>query len=157
MTRMPLLRDAGATRCRASAAVEAAAVRRGDGREIGALLLFHYPSIWNHVLGDHAVSFRVLPIGPKQTQLTTKWLVHKDAVEGVDYSTRRTDQGLDRDQQSGPENRRGEPGRRPRPAFEPGPYAPIHEGGVMQFVEWYVRTIEPRLAVELRTPLSLAS
>ena len=52
---------------------------------IGALLLFHYPSTWNHVLGDHAVSFRVTPLAPTQTALTTKWLVHKDAVEGVDY------------------------------------------------------------------------
>ena len=49
-------------------------------------LLFHYPSIWNHVLGDHAVSFQVLPIGPMQTQVRTKWLVHKDAVEGKDYT-----------------------------------------------------------------------
>jgi glycine betaine catabolism A len=23
------------------------------------------------------------------------------------------------------------------PVFEPGPYSPVHEGGVMQFVEWY--------------------
>ena len=37
------------------------------------------------MLGDHAVTFRVLPIGPTQTQVTTKWLVHADAVEGVDY------------------------------------------------------------------------
>ena len=53
---------------------------------IGSLLVFHYPSTWNHVLGDHAVSFQVLPIGPMQTQLRTKWLVQKDAVEGKDYS-----------------------------------------------------------------------
>ena len=31
---------------------------------------------WPH----HAISFRVLPIGLTQTQLTTKWLVHRDAV-----------------------------------------------------------------------------
>src|SRR5262249_52112951 len=51
----------------------------------GALLFFHYPSTWNHILGDHAISFRVTPLGPTQTQLTTKWLVNRDAVEGVDY------------------------------------------------------------------------
>ncbi len=43
------------------------------------------------------------------------------------------------------------------PAYEPGPYSTVHEGGVIQFVDWYARTIEPRLAGEERTPLSLAS
>ncbi len=45
----------------------------------------HYPSSWNHLLADHALAFRVVPLSPTQTQLTTKWLVHRDAVEGVDY------------------------------------------------------------------------
>src|SRR5262249_26121321 len=42
--------------------------------KIGSLLFFHYPSCWNHLLADHAISFRVLPLGPTRTQLTTKWL-----------------------------------------------------------------------------------
>jgi Rieske 2Fe-2S family protein len=37
------------------------------------------------VLTDHAVTFRVLPLSTTETALSTKWLVHKDAVEGVDY------------------------------------------------------------------------
>src|SRR3546814_5558471 len=49
------------------------------------MLLFHYPSTWNHLLRDHATSFQVTPLSPQETQVTTKWLVHKDAVEGVDY------------------------------------------------------------------------
>ena len=53
---------------------------------LGTLMLFNYPSTWNHVLADHAVTFRVTPLGPTQTAVTTKWLVHKDAVEGVDYT-----------------------------------------------------------------------
>ena len=40
---------------------------------------------------------------------------------------------------------------------EPVPYSTIHEGGVIQFVDWYARTIEPRLAGEERAPLSLVS
>jgi len=28
------------------------------------------------------------------------------------------------------------------PAYEPGPYAPDHEGAVMQFVDWYCRTMQ---------------
>jgi Rieske 2Fe-2S family protein len=38
--------------------------------------------------------------------------------------------------------------------FEPGPYAPTHEGGVMQFVEWYASFVERSLggdAVKLRS------
>ncbi len=31
------------------------------------------------------------------------------------------------------------------PAYEPGPYSPLHEGGVIQFIKWYVDLITPRL------------
>ena len=33
---------------------------------IGDILLFHFPSTWNHVTADHAISFRMLPIGPER-------------------------------------------------------------------------------------------
>jgi Rieske 2Fe-2S family protein len=109
---------------------------------IGSLLLFHYPSTWNHVLGDHAISFRVLPLGPTETQVTTKWLVRADAVEGVDYDidelTRVWTATNDQDRRIVEENQRGVNS----PMFEPGPYSPAHEGGVMQFVEWYAGAIE---------------
>ena len=53
--------------------------------DVGSVRLLHFPNTWNHALGDHAISFSVLPIGPNKTAVTTKWLVHKDAVEGQDY------------------------------------------------------------------------
>src|SRR5690606_25302128 len=53
--------------------------------DAGSLLFFHYPNTWNHNRGDHAIVFRILPIRATETQVTTSWLVHKDAVEGVDY------------------------------------------------------------------------
>ncbi|MFM2278887.1 MAG: hypothetical protein RLZZ444_1118, partial [Pseudomonadota bacterium] len=31
------------------------------------------------------------------------------------------------------------------PAYEPGPYSEVHEGGVAQFVEWYANFMEKRL------------
>lgn len=112
---------------------------------IGSMLLFHYPSTWNHVLGDHAITFRVLPLGPTETQLTTKWLVHKDAVEGVDYDVARlTEVWLatnDQDRSIVEGNQIGIGS----PAYEPGPYSTAHEGGVMQFVDWYCRTMETSL------------
>lgn len=31
------------------------------------------------------------------------------------------------------------------PAYEPGPYSEVHEGGVLQFVDWYARAMMSRL------------
>ena len=77
--------------------------------------------------------------------LTTKWLVHKDAVEGVDYDLEELTyvwlQTNDQDRRIVEENALGIRS----PAYEPGPYSVQHEGGVMQFVEWYTNTMIPRL------------
>ena len=120
---------------------------------IGTLLLFHYPTTWNHVLADHAITFRVLPLGPELTQVTTKWLVNKDAVEGVDYRldelTHVWTETNDQDRRIVEENAFGITS----PAYEPGPYSELHEGGVIQFVEWYADFIAPRLAEGGRPPL----
>lgn len=103
----------------------------------GALLMFNYPSTWNHVMGDHAISFRLLPVSPTETQLTTKWLVHKDAQAGVDYDLKRlTEVWLatnDEDRRVCQENQWGVTS----PGYAPAPYSPVHEPGVMQFVGWY--------------------
>ena len=53
--------------------------------DAGALVMFNYPTTWNHFLPDHSITFRITPIGPMATEVTTTWLVNKDAVEGVDY------------------------------------------------------------------------
>jgi Rieske 2Fe-2S family protein len=151
LARMPLLRDAVSYTMSGKAAAQRRLSDAVTEDRIGTLLLFHYPSSWNHVLGDHAVTFRVLPLGPTQTQVTTKWLVHKDAVEGVDYHidelTHVWNATNDQDRRIVEENQRGVNS----PAFEPGPYSPLHEGSVSQFVEWYAGAIErsvgtPRMA-----------
>ncbi len=117
-------------------------------RDIGTMLLFHYPTTWNHILGDHAITFRVLPLGPEETMVTTKWLVNKDAVEGVDYNldelTHVWNYTNDQDRQIVEENAFGIRS----PAYTPGPYSPEHEGGVMQFVEWYSNFMIERLQGE---------
>ena len=146
--RMPLLRNAVSYTMSGKAAVRRPLSDEISEPKIGTMLLFHYPTTWNHILSDHAVSFRVLPVGPKQTQVTTKWLVHKDAVEGVDYSiedlTKVWLATNDQDRQIVEENQIGVSS----PAFEPGPYSPPHEGGVMQFVEWYAAFMERALGGE---------
>jgi glycine betaine catabolism A len=113
----------------------------------GVLLMYHYPTTWNHVMGDHAISFRLLPVSATETQLTTKWLVHKDAQEGVDYDLKRlTEVWLatnDEDRRVCQENQRGVSS----PGYAPAPYSPVHEPGVMQFVEWYRNSLIDRLSV----------
>ena len=145
LTRLPLLRDAESYTLSGKRAVKRPLSASVDASDIGALLLYHYPSTWNHVLVDHAVSFRVVPLGPQETAVTTKWLVHKDAVEGVDYDrktlTEVWEATNDQDRQVVEENQRGINS----PAYEPGPYSPVHEAGVIQFVDWYRGILEQRL------------
>ncbi|MCZ4090079.1 aromatic ring-hydroxylating oxygenase subunit alpha [Sinorhizobium psoraleae] len=145
MTRMPLINGAESYTMSGQAAVRKQLSAGVNTRGIGTLLLFHYPTTWNHVLGDHAITFRVLPLGPELTQVTTKWLVSKDAVEGVDYTidelTHVWTETNDQDRQIVEENAFGIRS----PAYEPGPYSAEHEGGVMQFVEWYCNFMQNRL------------
>ncbi|MBD8553291.1 aromatic ring-hydroxylating dioxygenase subunit alpha [Rhizobium sp. CFBP 8762] len=150
--RMPLINGAESYTMSGRPAVNKLLAPDVTEREIGTLLLFHYPSTWNHVLTDHAITFRVLPLGPELTQVTTKWLVNKDAVEGVDYTleelTHVWTETNDQDRRIVEENAFGIRS----PAYEPGPYSEDHEGGVMQFVEWYTNFMEDRLQGE-RSPL----
>ncbi len=149
ITRIPLLRGAVSYTMSGKAAVKKPLSDQVAGAaNIGAMLLFNYPTTWNHLMADHAISFRVLPISPEETQVTTKWLVHKDAVEGVDYDLNELThvwiQTNAQDRQIVEENALGIRS----PAYQPGPYSVEHEGGVMQFVEWYANTMTPRLKGE---------
>ncbi|MCY1287446.1 3-phenylpropionate/cinnamic acid dioxygenase subunit alpha [compost metagenome] len=145
MTRIPLSTGAVSYTMDGKPAVAGRLDRSGE-ENIGALLYFNYPSTWNHFLGDHALSFRVLPQGPNETLVTTKWLVPKDAQEGIDYDIERLtrvwiatndqDRRLVEGAQAGVSS----------PAYEPGPYSEIAENGVCQFVDWYCTTMISRLA-----------
>lgn len=107
----------------------------------GTLLLFNYPSSWSHFLADHATVFRVTPISETETEVCTKWLVHKDAQEGVDYDLRRLTEVWtstnNEDRVVVENNQEGIFS----PAYEPGPYSTVQEGGVIQFVDWYASTL----------------
>jgi Rieske 2Fe-2S family protein len=126
-----------------------AASRRllGDLAEtrLGGLSFWTQPNSWHHFMADHAVTFCALPLGPDRTLLRTTWLVHKDAVEGVDYdlanltavwdATNRQDAALVGIAQCGVGS----------PAYQPGPYSPHTEGLVEQFCEWYVQRMSAGL------------
>jgi len=107
-------------------------------RDAGVLLLFNYPSSWNHFLADHSIVFRVTPISATETEVCTKWLVHKDAREGVDYDLKRLTEVWtatnDEDRTVVENNQQGILS----PAYQPGPYSSLQESGVIQFVDWYV-------------------
>jgi Rieske 2Fe-2S family protein len=89
-------------------------------------------------MADHIVTFTVLPIAVDKTLVRTTWLVHKDAVEGVDYdvanltavwnATNAQDRQLCEQSQAGIAS----------PAYEPGPYSPFTEGLVDKFCNWYI-------------------
>ncbi len=105
--------------------------------QFGDLSLHMQPNSWFHMLSDHAVVFSVLPLGPDRSMVRTTWLVHPDAVEGVDY----TIEGLtgvwqatnDQDRLLVEKAQRGVAD----PSYEPGPYALV-EDDVESFINWYV-------------------
>jgi len=148
LARMPLLPGARSFTLDTQAAVTRPLGRVGQP-DAGSLLKYHYPSTWNHFLPDHSIVFRVTPITPMQTEVTTKWLVHKDAVEGVDYDLQRLTEVWaatnDEDRRVVEDNQRGVNS----PAYRPGPYSPVHEGGVMGFVDWYCGAMERNLAPQI--------
>jgi Rieske 2Fe-2S family protein len=143
--RMPLIEGTVSYTMSGNAAVRRPLTDAVTEPDIGTLLLFHFPSIWNHIMGDHASSFRMLPLSATETQLTTKWLVHRDAVEGVDYDLKTlTEVWLatnDEDRRICQENQLGIMS----PGYDPAPYSPVHEDGVVQFVDWYCSHMQGRL------------
>lgn len=105
--------------------------------DLGSMRILHLPHSWNHCMGDHMIVFTVWPIGPQETVVTAKWLVHKDAVEGVDYDVARLrevwDATNDQDRRLAEENQRGINSS----AYQPGPYSKTYEFGVINFLDWY--------------------
>ncbi|GLS19557.1 (2Fe-2S)-binding protein [Labrys miyagiensis] len=109
--------------------------------ELGSVRLFRVPNNWNHFLSDQIMHFRVLPLSAHRTAVSTTWLVHEDAVEGVDYDVGRlTAVWLttnDQDRQLAENNHLGIRSS----AYRPGPYAPS-EFLLNNFSDWYVAKME---------------
>ncbi|ALN72927.1 aromatic ring-hydroxylating dioxygenase subunit alpha [Aureimonas sp. AU20] len=111
---------------------------RFPSAKMGGLHFWTQPNSWHHFMGDHAVTFSVIPIDAERSLLRTKWLVHKDAVEGVDYdlenligvwmATNAQDSELVGFCQNGARTT----------AYEPGPYSPHTEMLVDKFCNWYI-------------------
>ncbi len=120
--------------------------------DLGSVRMLSLPNNWNHLLSDHMMAFRVMPISARETIVTTKWLVHKDAVEGVDYdvdnltavwkATNEQDKELAEWNQLGIESSR----------YEPGPYSGVIEMGVRDLIQWYTDELEASLCHDLGLP-----
>jgi glycine betaine catabolism A len=110
--------------------------------DLGSVRFLSLPNTWNHVQADHAVTFRVLPLGPEETLVTTKWLVHRNAQEGVHYSVDRLTAiwatTNDQDKRLAENNQLGIRGS----SYRPGPYSKLIEGGTRDFVRWYVEDMK---------------
>jgi Rieske 2Fe-2S family protein len=95
------------------------------------------PHCFNHVTGDYGFFFQAMPIGPQETRITGQWIVHKDAVEGVDYDLRRLtevwDATDDQDRLLAENNQRGVNSL----AYVPGPYSQVAEELVVRLMDWY--------------------
>lgn len=143
VARMPLLDGAESYTINGKIAVQKR-LGRVPFLDAGTLLLFHYPTTWNHFLTDHSITFRVTPISPMETEVQTTWLVNKDAVEGVDYDLKNLttvwEHTNDEDRRVVEHNQQGICS----PAYEPGPYSTLHEDGVIQFVNWYLDRLKAR-------------
>lgn len=89
---------------------------------------------------DHGVIYRFIPRSVDHTEMEVIWLVHQDAVEGVDYdvdrltwlwkTTSAEDKKIVEMNQAGVNSR----------FFEPGPYS-LQETYAARFVDWYLEEL----------------
>lgn len=137
LVRMPLIEGALSMTADGGLACQKLLGRVRDP-DLGSMRILHLPHSWNHCMGDHIINFTVWPISAQRTRVVTKWIVHKDAQEGVDYDIDRLrfiwDATNDQDRRLAEENQRGINSI----AYQPGPYSPTYEFGVIDFVNWYV-------------------
>lgn len=115
------------------------------GGDIGSLRWSIEPHGFAHATADQLFMFSVVPIGPCETHIVSKWLVHKDAVEGVDYRledltdlwtrTNLQDRELTETNQLGVNS----------PGYRPGPYSPDAEALTLRFVDWYCQAAKTYL------------
>ncbi len=113
--------------------------------ESSSLSVWTQPNSWHHFCCDHVVTFSLTPLSSGQTLLRTSWLVHEDAVEGVDYDPdhiaalwRRTN---DQDGRFSQLNHLGIA----TDGYRQGPYA-VEEKLVEDFKDFYVARARAALA-----------
>jgi glycine betaine catabolism A len=107
-----------------------------DG-DIGSMRFALDPHCFVHCTADGVFFFSAMPVGPNETHVFSKWYVHKDAVEGVDYDiptlidlwteTNLEDKALAENNQVGVNS----------VGYTPGPYSPEAEMLALRLTDWY--------------------
>ncbi len=115
------------------------------GGDIGSLRWAVEPNAFCHSTSDHTFAFTAMPISARETHVVAKWLVHEDAVAGVDYDpevladlwtrTNLQDKALAENNQRGVNS----------PGYRPGPYSAEAESLTLRFTDWYCATAAPYL------------
>ncbi len=110
-------------------------------RNLGGLSFWTQPNSWHHFMSDHIVTFSAMPIDAEHTLLRTKWLVHKDAIEGKDYDVKALSEVWHAtNKQDGALVERTHAGSQSS-AYQPGPYSPYTEELVEKFMSWYFKRL----------------
>ncbi|MBV9637316.1 MAG: aromatic ring-hydroxylating dioxygenase subunit alpha [Methylobacteriaceae bacterium] len=105
--------------------------------DLGDLHFWTHQS-WHHYMSDHAVVMTLVPLAPDRTLVRAKWLVHKDAVEGVDYDLDNlTHVWTATNAQDGALVGRAHKGVSSL-GYVPGPYSRFTEAYLDGFDTWYV-------------------
>ena len=110
---------------------------RANGGDVGSLRWAIDPHMFAHATADYVIVFSCMPVGPQETHVFSRWYVHKDAREGVDYQlpalkelwlkTNAQDKELAENNQRGVLS----------PGYRPGPYSLEAEALVARFTDWY--------------------
>jgi Rieske 2Fe-2S family protein len=117
---------------------------------LGGLSFWTQPNSWHHFMSDHIVSFSVVPLDARSTLVRTRWLVHTDAVAGIDYDLERLTavwQATNMQDKALVERASEGIGS---PAYEPGPFSPYTEGLAEKFCTWYLARLATGLGNEVQ-------
>ena len=108
-----------------------------NGGDLGSMRWALDPHCFAHATADHVFMFSAMPVSATETHVFSKWVVHKDAVEGVDYNveqladlwtkTNVQDKNLAENNQVGVNSI----------GYTPGPYSQEAEMLAQRFVDWY--------------------
>ena len=109
----------------------------GNGGSVGSFRWALNPNQFAHATSDQVFTCNFMPVSATETHAYSKWFVHKDAVEGVDYNVDdlkevwvKTNQ---QDRELAENNHRGVLS----PGYTPGPYSPDAETLALQFTDYY--------------------
>lgn len=109
----------------------------GNGGSVGSFRWALDPHLFAHATSDHVFTCSFLPVSATETHAHSRWYVHKDAVEGVDYNADELKEVWLKtnlqDRDLAENNHRGVVS----PGYTPGPYSPDAETLALQFADWY--------------------